>query len=67
MIRPKRTPRRRVDVDVDSLRRLVVTRNAAALAVEVEVRRLRRLGAGWPAIAEALGVSRQAARQMYKR
>ena len=52
---------------MDSLRRLVVTRNAAALAVEVEVRRLRRLGAGWPAIAEALGVSRQAARQMYKR
>jgi hypothetical protein len=52
---------------VDPLRELVVGRNGAAVAVDVEVRRLRQLGAGWPEIAEALGVSRQAAREKYKR
>lgn len=65
--RPRRARPRRVDVDVDPLRELVVGRNGAAVAVDVEVRRLRQLGAGWPEIAEALGVSRQAAREKYKR
>ena len=37
----------------------------AARAVDKEVQRLRRVCANWPAIASALGVSRQAARQRY--
>lgn len=64
--RPRRTPRRRADVDLDPLRQLVVVRDAAARAVDIEVRRLRRSGAGWPEIAEVLGVSRQGARQKYR-
>lgn len=64
--RPRRAPRKRVLVDMDPLRELIVGRNAAALAVDVEVRRLRRLAANWSEIAEALGVSRQAARQKYR-
>ena len=47
------------------LRDLVSAREAAALAVDSEIRRLRRLGVNWPEIANALGVSRQAARQRY--
>lgn len=62
---PKRAPRKRVDVDVATLRQLVVDRKAAAMAVDVEVQRLRRLGAGWAQIATGLGVSRQAARQRF--
>lgn len=52
-------------MDLDPLRQLVVGRDAAALAVDVEVRRLRRFGANWPDIGQVLGVSRQAARQRY--
>ena len=44
---------------------LVNEREAAAVAVDAEVRRLRRVGANWPQLAVALGVSRQAARQRY--
>jgi len=44
---------------------LVNGREAAAVAVDIEVRRLLRLGASWPQLAVALGVSRQAARQRY--
>jgi hypothetical protein len=64
--RPRRIPRRGADFDLDPLRQLVVGRDAAARAVDVEVRRLRRSGAGWPEIAEVLGVSRQGARQKYR-
>jgi hypothetical protein len=45
MTRPKRKARRRAVVDLDPLRQLVVGRDAAAQAVDVEVRRLRRFGA----------------------
>jgi len=49
------------------LAELVRVRSAAAAAVDDEVRLLRALGVSWPAIATALGVSRQAARQRYAR
>ncbi len=52
---------------VEHLRGLVTDREAATIAVDREVARLRRLGAPWPDIAAALGVSRQAARQKYNR
>lgn len=51
--------------EVEQLRGLVAERDAATIAVDREVNRLRRLGTSWPDIAEALGVSRQAARQKY--
>ena len=73
--RPSRAPVRRVRtpkpppaairVAVEQLRELVAQRESASLAVDREVNRLRRLGASWPDVAKALGVSRQAARQKY--
>lgn len=51
---------------VDKLRELVAQREEVIVAIDREVNRLRRLGARWPDIAQALGVSRQAARQKYK-
>lgn len=51
---------------VEQLRALVIQREAATVAVDREVNRLRWLGACWPDIAQALGVSRQAARQKYR-
>ena len=55
-----------VSTDLERLRELVSLREAAAAAVDEAVRRLRRRGANWPEIANALGVSRQAARQRYQ-
>lgn len=49
----------------DSAGRLVIAREAAAVSIHAQVRRLRRLGASWPQLAAALGVSRQATRQRY--
>ena len=46
---------------------LVETRREAEVAVEREVDRLVQVGVGWPLIANALGVSRQAARQRWLR
>ncbi len=73
--RPLRTPLRRVRIRkpppaaipdaVEQLRQLVAQRESASVAVDREVNRLRRLGASWPDVAKALGVSRQAARQKY--
>jgi|GEM_PF-6646141 len=54
-----------VATELEHLRNLVSAREVAAAAVDDEVRRLRRRGANWPEIANALGVSRQAARQRY--
>ena len=46
---------------------LVERRREAEAAVEQEVDRLVRFGVGWPLIADALEVSRQAARQRWLR
>src|SRR3954462_4612389 len=46
---------------------LVERRREAEAAVEQEVDRLVRVGRGWPLIADALAVSRQAARQRWLR
>lgn len=48
---------------VDSLRRLVERRDQLERTINCEVDRLAEAGVGWPQIAAALGVSRQAARQ----
>lgn len=48
---------------VDTLRRLVERRDALERTISCEVDRLAEAGVGWPQIASALGVSRQAARQ----
>jgi hypothetical protein len=48
---------------VSHLAELVAARTAAERAVDLEIEHLVSLGVGWPAIAHALGVSRQAARQ----
>lgn len=45
--------------------RLVRRRTEAEAAVGVEVRKLREAGASWTLIGQALGVTRQAARQRY--
>jgi len=63
--RPRNPPATAVREAVDQLRQLVAQREAAAVVVDRDVSRLRRLGASWPDIAQALGVSRQAARQKY--
>jgi len=54
-----------MELGLTRLEELVVEREAAAIAVDAEVRKLRRLGVGWPQLAVALGVSRQAVRQRY--
>ena len=54
-----------MSTELEHLQSLAIAREAAAAAVDAEVRRLRRRGANWPEIASALGVSRQAARQRY--
>ena len=46
---------------------LVEKQREAEAAVEREVDRLVQVGVGWPLIAHALGVSRQAARQRWLR
>jgi len=46
---------------------LVTQQRDAEAAVEQEVDRLVRVGVRWPLIADALGVSRQAARQRWLR
>lgn len=51
----------------DPLKVLVARRDAAQEAVDDEVRALVRQGCSWPAIGRALGVSRQGARQRYRR
>jgi hypothetical protein len=48
---------------VDTLRRLVERRDHLERTIDCEVDRLAEAGVGWPQIASALGVSRQAARQ----
>lgn len=47
------------------LRDLAAAGDAAAAAVRAEVERLRSADTGWPAIAKALGVTRQAVRKRY--
>lgn len=54
-----------MELDLTRLEELVNGREAAAVAVDAEVRKQRRLGASWPQLAVVLGVSRQAARQRY--
>lgn len=49
------------------LRRLVAQRGAIEREIDAEVDRLEGGGFSWPAIARALGVTRQAARQRQKR
>jgi hypothetical protein len=46
---------------------LVDQQREADAAVKREIDRLVRVGVGWPLIADALGVSRQAARQRWLR
>jgi hypothetical protein len=46
---------------------LVERRQALTVAIDAEVDRLVDAGVGWPRIADALGVTRQAARQMWLR
>lgn len=48
---------------VDTLRRLVKRRDQLEQTITREIDRLAEAGVGWPQIAAALGVSRQAARQ----
>lgn len=48
---------------VDTLRQLVERRDHLERTISCEVDRLAEAGVGWPQIASALGVSRQAARQ----
>lgn len=48
---------------VDTLRRLVQRQAKLEQAIASEIDRLTEAGVGWPQIAAALGVSRQAARQ----
>lgn len=47
----------------ETLRRLVARRDQLERTITCEVDRLAEAGVGWPQIAAALGVSRQAARQ----
>lgn len=49
------------------LRRLVDQRKALDAEIDAEIERLRLADAGWPAIARALQVTRQAARQHWFR
>jgi len=49
------------------LESLVARQRDAEASVEREVDRLVEVGVGWPLIADALGVSRQAARQRWLR
>lgn len=49
------------------LRRLVDQRRVIEREIDTEVDRLERCGFTWPAIARALGVTRQAARQRHER
>ena len=51
----------------NGLRGLVDAARAAGAAVDAEVARLHDAGVGWPAIAAALGITRQGARQRYLR
>jgi hypothetical protein len=48
---------------IDTLRRLVARRDQLERTITCEIDRLAEAGVGWPRIAAALGVSRQAARQ----
>ncbi len=52
-------------VECERLRELVTDLTAARLAVEAEIRALRERGASWTDIGNALGLSRQGARQRY--
>jgi hypothetical protein len=49
------------------LRRLVDQRKVIDQEIDAEVDRLEGWGFSWPAVARALGVTRQAARQRYVR
>ena len=51
----------------ENLRGLVDAARTAGNAVDAEVARLHDAGVGWPAIAAALGITRQGARQRYHR
>jgi hypothetical protein len=52
---------------VTHLQDLQEQRREFEAAIEHEIKRLRAGGVGWPPIAIALGVTRQAARQRYER
>lgn len=65
-VRTRKPPPAAIRDAVEQLRELFAQREEVTVAIDREVNRLRRLGAGWPDIAQALGVSRQAARQKYK-
>ena len=56
-----------VGAGVHQLRELVERREQLERAIADCIDQLRKAGVGWPAIAEALGVSRQAARQWAQR
>src|SRR4051794_28494707 len=53
----------RAVLTTDTLRRLVARRDQLERTITCEIDRLADAGVGWPRIAAALGVSRQAARQ----
>jgi hypothetical protein len=56
-----------VDERTLRLAELVADTRRLAHQVDVEIDRVTRRGVGWPAIAKALGVTRQAARQRHQR
>jgi len=55
------------DQPLPELRRLAALRRDIARAEEAQVRRARNLGFSWQAIADALGVSKQAANKRFGR
>jgi hypothetical protein len=56
---------KRRHVECERLRELVTDLTAARLAVDTEIRALRERGASWTDIGNAIGLSRQGARQRY--
>jgi hypothetical protein len=56
---------KRPHVECERLRELVTDLTAARLAVDTEIRALRERGASWTDIGNAVGLSRQGARQRY--
>jgi len=52
---------------IAELRRLALVRRELSRAEETQVRRARNLGFSWQAIADGLGVSRQAVHKKYGR
>ena len=59
-VHPSRDPAKR-------LKRLAERQRAAQMELENEIRRLMGHGHSWSTVAEALGITRQGARQRYRR